>query len=560
VSRGGIAAQLGGGIGGVSRSVLTNDRGEYTFPKLPAGQYSLTVTQAFYLIASYGQKKPGAQGSQFALADGQQLKVDLQMVHGGVITGTAVGEDGTPAINANIIAWRYAMNSGVRQLQRLGGGSADDRGVYRLHNLQPGDYIVSATPQPDFSRSGNAQTDLIEQAIASGTVQPPAAPGLPATVTVSLPPPGQTGPGIDNTPPTYLPVYYPSTPVPESATVIHVSGSDEHADIDIQVQLVQASVLEGTVPSTLGPDVGIQVSLQNQDPMFSGATTSTRADPTGKFSFRSVAPGKYFVMAQTVAAPPRVTVVNGVPSQQGPPPQLDDSQKLWARKAVTVEGQSSLTVNLALQPGRSISGAIVFDMARPPDLTRTRVTATLAPAPGQSTMGPLPQAVVAADGRFTLAGVVPGKYALRANGPGVLKSSIVNGEDTLDFPMDFTGDSDVTDAVLTLMEVSKLTSLTGTLTDAAGRPAVDYTVIAATSDQKYWTPGSRRIAVSRPGPDGRFTFGNLPAGDYLLAAANNLESGAQFDPEFLKSLTTGVAMHVSVAEGAKVSQDLRVAR
>ena len=39
------------------------------------------------------------------------------------------------------------MQSGHRTLQSSGNAQTDDRGVYRLFGLQPGEYLVSATPR-----------------------------------------------------------------------------------------------------------------------------------------------------------------------------------------------------------------------------------------------------------------------------------------------------------------------------------------------------------------------------------------------------------------------------
>jgi hypothetical protein len=66
--------------------------------------------------------------------------------------------------------------------------------------------------------------------------------------------------------------------------------------------------------------------------------------------------------------------------------------------------------------------------------------------------------------------------------------------------------------------------------------------------------------VARPAPDGRYTVRGLPAGTYIVAAVNDLDNGAQFDPEFLKSMAAASSMRVTLVEGSKVAQDLRVVR
>jgi protocatechuate 3,4-dioxygenase beta subunit len=545
----------------VSRATMTDAQGQFSFQKLPAGQYNLSVSRNQFLPTSYGQKRPGGQGTPFQLADGQQMKIALPMSRGGVVTGLVVGDDGEPQANAQIRAWRYMMSSGVRRLVQTGGGNTDDRGMYRLFGLQPGDYVIAAVPSmseivmPDRML---ADMQAIEQAIASGAVQPPAAPGLPATVVVPAMPPQQ---GPTEMPPGYLPTYFPGTSMLANAATIHVEGGAERSGIDIQTQMVQASNIQGTIATPLWQGAAVQVSLQSNDPGTDGMSMpSTRAGQDGRFTLRNIAPGRYTVFAQTVPAPQQMTFVSGSPTPQmsGPPPQLDDSQKLWGRAAVSVEGQSNVSVSIQLQRGRSISGVVVFEMARMPDLSRTRPTVSIMNAPGAQTVmfSQPPQAQVGLDGRFTLTGVFPGKYVLRTGG-GLMKSAMSGGQDVLDFPLEFDGDRDITDAVLTVTDTSS--ELSGTLTDAMGKPTVEYTVIAAAADTRFWTPGSRRIALARPGADGRYIFRSLPPGDYLLAAVSDLEPGGQYDPEFLKTLGPA-SMRVRIAEGAKLSQDLRIGR
>jgi hypothetical protein len=81
--------------------------------------------------------------------------------------------------------------------------------------------------------------------------------------------------------------------------------------------------------------------------------------------------------------------------------------------------------------------------------------------------------------------------------------------------------------------------------------------VAAASDERFWRPGTRRILIARTSSDGSYSFRNLPAGSYILAAVTDLENGAQYDPDFLRSLA-GAGMRVSIGEGQKLSQDMRV--
>ncbi len=138
----------------------------------------------------------------------------------------------------------------------------------------------------------------------------------------------------------------------------------------------------------------------------------------------------------------------------------------------------------------------------------------------------------------------------------MMKSSIVAGRNSLDFPFDVEND-DITGAVVTMSPPGPYSELSGVITDQQGKPASDYTIIVFTSDQQFWIPGSRRIFTARPATDGRYLLRGLPPGDYQIAALSDLEPGTQYDPEFLKTLL-GASTRVTVSEGAKLTQDLRI--
>ncbi len=539
-----------------SRMVATDSEGQFTFPRMPAGQFTVSINHNQYLTMSYGQKRPGGPGTSISLAEGQKLSIKVSMLRGGVITGAVYGEDGEPQRGAQVRGWRYTMTNGFKRLQASGFATTDDRGVYRLFGLQSGDYVVSAAPSNSdlmMANSMGSQFDLVEQAIASGPVRPPAAPGLPPTVSVTIAPPAQL---VQATPPpTYLPTYAPSSLVASGATTVTVAANEER-NLDVRVRLAQASTVQGSITSPLDPDVRVQVYLTSDDPTVDAPpATGTSVDGSGRFTFRTVAPSHYTVYAQTVAARSPASIVNGQVVQSQQPAALTDAQQRWGKTTISVEGQSTVDVSVTLKPCRSISGIVVFEMQRPPDLSRARilVSASPAPSPQSISMGSMPQAQIGPDGRFTLTGVMPGRLFLRTTG-GALKSAMVAGQDTLDFPLEFTGDRDVTDAVLTVTD--KTSDLSGSLTDSEGTPATDYVVVVATSDSRYWTPGSRRIAVARP-VNGLYFVRTLPPGSYMIAAVADFEQGVQYDPEFLRTLAVA-AVPVTLLEGGKVTQDLRV--
>jgi hypothetical protein len=136
-----------------------------------------------------------------------------------------------------------------------------------------------------------------------------------------------------------------------------------------------------------------------------------------------------------------------------------------------------------------------------------------------------------------------------------LGSSTVAGQDSLDFPVEVKPNQSINGAVITF--VDRQSELTGTIVNERAQPVPDYTLIVYPADQRFWAPQSRRIQSARPATDGRFTFRNLPAGEYRLVPVYDPEPGSWFDPAFLLQLDSA-SVRVSIAEGEKKEQHLRV--
>src|SRR5262249_6226521 len=148
------------------------------------------------------------------------------------------------------------------------------------------------------------------QAIATAKPQPATgAISTASTVTVTLNPPPQ--PGIPEGPAGYTPTYFGNTIDRANASVIHVGAGEERTGLDIRVQTVRSTIVQGQVAMPPWPNAAVQVYLTSDDPSASGFNNSTRANPNGRFAFRDIAPGRYTLIAQTVAQPV-MSVSNGV--------------------------------------------------------------------------------------------------------------------------------------------------------------------------------------------------------------------------------------------------------
>ena len=616
------------------RTLISDDHGHFSFTGLPAGRYTLQVSKPGYVSSFYGAKKPGRPGTPIQLGDAQKFtSASISIPKGSVITGTVIDEGNEPTPGTQVRAFQYVLRTGEKTLQQAGSASTDDRGVYRIYGLQPGDYLISATPRnmnmSDVRQSVMSQVEqLLQQAqtanatdaqqqgrggggggrggggggianIAGRAAQQPGGRGQ-ALIDQATALQQQLAQQEKEQTVGYAPVYYPGTTNSASSVPITLNVGEERAGIDMQLQQVPTAIVAGTLTSPDGHlPQGTQLMLRPitaaGSPLVPGlAEQAARVLADGTFAFSNVAPGQYTVSARAMLresdptqanAPANAQAANGRggggrafgqgAGGRGGPGIV--TSVLWASADITVNGQSITGVALTLSSGMTVSGRVEFHgttLTAPSDLTRVRVNISAQDSQTQQDFGgSLPPATVDASGNFTIPGVPPGHDVLRGNaaagvngarggatsatvGSWTLKSAVVNGRDSLDFPFEVKPGNDVTSAALSFVDRTQV--LRGTLQDATGRPTSDYTIIVFSADKTFWTPQSRRITSTRPSTDGTYSISNLPPGDYRIAAVVDVEQGEWFDPDFLAQLLPA-STPVSLNEGDTKTQDLKLA-
>ena len=115
--------------------------GHFVFTDVPDGWYVLVAMREPYFPAAYGQRRPEGQGTPIAITRETDLFAELRMYRKGAITGRVIDENGIGLSDIPVIAYRARL-----PLTSAGRAVSDDRGVYRIHGLDPAKYWVRTVP------------------------------------------------------------------------------------------------------------------------------------------------------------------------------------------------------------------------------------------------------------------------------------------------------------------------------------------------------------------------------------------------------------------------------
>jgi len=136
----------------IAVTVTTDKSGRFEAAGLSGGEYTVTASRPGFLPVSYGEDSPGSGrgGSAVALSDAKRIEMTLRMPRGSVLTGRITDEDGEPASRIQIRAMMVTARAGRRTFRPAGNSATDDRGIYRIYGLPPGEYLLCADPPNDI--------------------------------------------------------------------------------------------------------------------------------------------------------------------------------------------------------------------------------------------------------------------------------------------------------------------------------------------------------------------------------------------------------------------------
>lgn len=514
-----ISARDGSGPAGAT---VTNDRGEFRFDNLAAGEYYVIATPrdaamvgaaTFSLPLPTGD--PQADDAAFEAArrensnstgsaatvsvDGtSDATVEVSVARqparsGGRISGRILYEDGKPAANAQVTFLnRKEIRGRMIGPTRLS-VIADKRGFYQIGGMPPGDYIVSARLQ---------EPTIIDK---QGKI-------------ISI------GPVSLN--------YYPSAASARTATPVNVVVDQETSDVNITLVKRSNHTISGSLVSRVSsrPLANVHIRLRNRDDMDLPFSTGSDdrfilTDAQGRFTFSNVMDGDYVISfggATSPAMSPRGISMAQGPTRMGLPPRMRDMPQIQDRfpreavqglieqqQEVTISGADVTNLRIEVSEGGRVSGQIIIegDGELPP-----RIMIASEMKPGERRPGAL--ARVNPDKTFTMTGIPEGPLSLDVliSPPGrfYIKAITATGVDLMREPLMISDGAEIRDVHIVLS--SEVAMLAGRVLSTDGRPLGGATVLLAPADQNGQRLSRGRL-IGVTNADGQFRIGAAP-GEY----------------------------------------------
>lgn len=480
-------------------TVESDDEGRFKIETDTPGRFRLRAEKTGYETAVWGGEKPLYNaGKPLALAAGQELSgMDILLAKHGVIAGKILNYENEPVGNAVVLAWTTSKQ-GTREV-RIPRGSipamSNDLGEYRVSQLPPGKYRLCATPL--------------------AAIQP------------SQSPPG-TGPmkpePIDAT------VCYPNAAALDQGTEIEVQDGAELPGVDLRLLHVTSVAVRGTVTGLPAGGSGVSVLALTQKGLGNAGMSYARKTvvdaASGRFEFKGVVPGQYFI--------------HSLPTGLG-------AAAFLVKAPVEVRDQPISELEVPAVTPFELKGRVILPENPPAKLQNTRVVLTSE----DEIMASVPNAQPGTDGSFKLDSMIGGRYRLFVTSlPWQLHIATVK-----------VGDREFTDgmieissgaAALEIRLAASEAAVTGVMTSEDGKAAPGGWAVLLPEPRRAF-----RARGARADQTGVYRLEAVPPGDYLLFSAETFESDRMEDEEYLKPYLAR-ARRVRVEPGSKQMIDLRL--
>jgi hypothetical protein len=509
-------------VDSVSATAMTDSNGRFTFLGVPLGSYRVVAERNGFLPSEYGQRSPNGTGIPVLLVGSKTVVLEIRLTEAGIIAGQVGDEFGEPMPDRRVTAYHYEYTDGRSMLTPSATTQTNDKGEYRLTQLEPGEYLISILAQSD--REGSTVNLSQVQAKANSPAARPATSGTGVATIV--------GPGTSVADALGgLPFFYPNTFDSEAATPVHVKPGVEIAGIRFTVKPARLANLKGRLagapqqrlfvqrPATgAGPTFSpIRVTLvRTADSSLQDFAVATNVDESGEFDLKGVPPGSYILSSRMGEA----------------------NQPLEGRTRVDVANADVSNIVVELRPGIEVRGRISFRSGLPvgfdfsqlgvslirldssPTLERNSAIGSFMALPlGESQTRFKP---VNNDGGFVIDNVPPGEFRIRVERipqGAYLESARLGQIDALTAAVSFHTQGG-------LLEITVGASpghVLGSVSDEKGPVAGAQAILVPDSPYRG---RSDIYFTSVADQNGQFVFGNVPPGRYKAFAWEDQPNGA----------------------------------
>ena len=492
-----------------SWATTAGNRQQRAFPVqgLPAGTYDLRANKQGLGTAVYGAEKLREIGETITLADGEsRVGVKLRFIHSATISGRVLDSDGDPIDNAMVTVLRPGRQLGERILVRGMSTNTNDRGEYRLSNMNPGQYYLKADPLPARMMRQNGPNDATDP-----------------------------GPHLRE-----VPQFLGGAREWTDATPLTIRGGENLTGLDFRITSEPVAHLMGHVTGVpdLGPPparptgqvrmfgdqpfVSIQMSPIDQGVLqWSGGAGAS--PPDYKFDLGEQVPGRYRLDAS-----------------------VTHEKKTYSASQIVDTRQTSGEITLALAPAVDVKGHFTLEgqAARPKGGFTVRLVTGAGFRRGTNS------AQVGADGNFTLTQVEPGEWNVNIDTIprlGFLKSMRLGDKDVTFKPLEIAPGSDAPLNIVVSMNSSKIDGEVDAA--GAGDPKRAAILLAPMGDRHTLA----RFYYSINADDsGKFKMMGLAPGKYKIFALEKMTAPEFRTPE-AADLLEPLGEEIELTEGGSLT-------
>ena len=459
------------------RTTTTDSEGNFQVAGLDPVLYGILAFTPAYITPP---RDPDSPANYYRVGD----TVTVNLIKGGVITGSVQSPNGEPVVQVGVraVMVRDANAQAPRYMGFQTQKTTDDRGIYRLYGLPPGTYVVSTGGRGTFSSSFDP---------------------------------------YDSDAPTYA----PSSPR-DTAAEITVRAGEEISSVDIRYRGESGRTVSGFVTGALDPNSTFSsnvtlVQTINRVPMSSGFAFQ----PSGSkgYVFYGIADGDYDLVAQS-------SISTGDVALSEP-------------RRISVKGADITGIELVVKPLSSITGRVALEKSEAAECKNKRqplFSETLVVARRNDKDPPKDQprsfsfygsqGSPTKAGEFQLRNLAPGKYNIGvrffarywylrsiardalAAATSAAKPKTVKRTDLARDGLDLKFGERQRDVTFTLTEGAA--SIRGTIKLGAGEAVPPKLYVHLIPAEKENAEDVLRFFADEVQADGTFALNNLPPGRY----------------------------------------------